>query len=83
MRAVVTIVVSRAETNRQSHSPATIVCILAGLRLGTMESSGAGCSVTGVVFSVADMVAKYVHELSSSLLIDRSGLSVDLTNTSR
>lgn len=37
MRAVVTIVVSKAEMNRQNHRPAMMVCRRAGLMFGTVD----------------------------------------------
>lgn len=51
MRAVVTIVVSIAEMNKHSHSPATIVCSLALLMLGTTDALIAELSVLIAVFS--------------------------------
>ena len=42
MRAVVTIVVSKAEMNRQNHRPATMVCSRAELIFGTLEGTAAG-----------------------------------------
>jgi hypothetical protein len=44
MRAVVTIVVSKAEMKRQNHNPAIIVCNLAGLILGTLGDAATGLS---------------------------------------
>lgn len=44
MSAVVTMVVSKAEMNRQNHRPAMIVCNLAGLMLGTLERTPTGLS---------------------------------------
>ena len=41
MRAVVTIVVSKAEMNRQNHRPAMMVCSRAGLMLGILEGGAA------------------------------------------
>ena len=42
MRAVVTIVVSKAEMKRQNHKPAMMVCSRAGLIFGTVEGAAAG-----------------------------------------
>jgi hypothetical protein len=42
MRAVVTIVVSKAERNRQNHRPAMMVCSRAGLILGTLDGVAVG-----------------------------------------
>lgn len=50
MRAVVTIVVSKAEMNRQNHRPAMMVCSRAGLILGILEGAAAA-----TVFDFADI----------------------------
>lgn len=50
MRAVVTIVVSKAEINRQNHRPAMIVCSRAGLIFGILEGAAAG-----IIVDFADM----------------------------
>ena len=42
MRAVVTMVVSKAEMKRQNHSPAMMVCSLAGLIFGTVVGTAVG-----------------------------------------
>lgn len=44
MRAVVTIVVSRADMNRQNHSPEIMIFSLAGPILGTLEAAATGLS---------------------------------------
>lgn len=50
MRAVVTIVVSKAEMNRQNHRPAMIVCSRAGLIFGIFDGAAAG-----IIVDFADM----------------------------
>lgn len=45
MRAVVTMVVSRAEMNRQNHRPAMMVCSRAGLMFGTFDGAAVGILV--------------------------------------
>lgn len=45
MSAVVTIVVSKAEMNKQNHRPAMIVCNRAGLILGMLDGVAAGILV--------------------------------------
>ena len=50
-RAVVTIVVSRAEMKRQNHSPAMMVCSLAGLIFGTGDDISDGTSDSTLVGS--------------------------------
>lgn len=42
MRAVVTMVVSRAEMKRQNHNPAMMVCSRAGLMFGTVDGAATG-----------------------------------------
>jgi hypothetical protein len=57
MRAVVTIVVSKAEMNRQSHKPAIIVCNLAWPMLGTTDAAVASAGLAPIViFSLSTMV---------------------------
>lgn len=53
MRAVVTMVVSRAEMNRQNHSPAIMVFSLAGLMFGTVDGTP-----LGLVAGFADIVGR-------------------------
>lgn len=60
MRAVVTIVVSKAERNRQNHSPAMIVCSLAGLISGTVAEM-----VVGLFVGIADIVSPYAVSLEA------------------
>lgn len=50
MRDVVTIVVSIADMNKHSHNPAIIVCNLAWLIVGAMDTDGTVGSFTIVVF---------------------------------
>lgn len=52
MRAVVTMVVSKAEMKRQNHKPAMIVCNLAGLMFGTVDGT-----LLGLVAGIADIAA--------------------------
>ena len=51
-RAVVTIVVSRAEMKRQNHSPAMMVCSLAGLIFGICDGTSDGTSAGSFVVSL-------------------------------
>lgn len=54
-RAVVTIVPSRAEMNRQNHNPAMMVCSLAGLMFGTVDGAS-----TDSFDGFSDMVSRQV-----------------------
>jgi hypothetical protein len=52
IRAVVTMVVSKAAMKRQNHSPAIMVCSLAGLIFGTCDGTSDGTSIGSFVDSL-------------------------------
>jgi hypothetical protein len=67
IRAVVTIVVSRAEMNKQSQSAAMIVCSLALLILGTTVAAAAAVELPpAVVFSSSAIRLRVQQSYSSS-----------------
>jgi hypothetical protein len=58
IRAVVTIVVSRADRNRQNHKPAMMVCNRRGLMLGTLEGTAVAASEDFVDIVASDDARK-------------------------
>jgi len=52
IRAVVTMVVSKAAMKRQNHNPAITVCSLAGLIFGTCDGTSDGTSAGSFVVSL-------------------------------
>ena len=63
-RAVVTMVVSKADMKRQNHSPAIMVCNLAGLIFGTCDGTSVGALVGSVVVSLDIAV---LHEVKTAV----------------
>lgn len=68
MRAVVTMVVSKAERKRQNHSPAMIMCSLAELIFATV----AGMAV-GLPSEFADIVSPYAISMKKGVVVMKPG----------